>query len=230
MAGCAWWLLPTSCEGPRPRRPVAKAIGDAAFELGWDCDEVPMADGGEGTLDALGGANRSTIVTGPLGAPVDAAWRLDGRTAVIEMAGRLRSGAGRRRRRQRSRGGVDHRHRRADRRGPRCRRAPRHRRVGWIGHHRRRAGRASCPAPARPAEGHRAGRGVRQPCAVPRGGHGLRAPEGRDTGAGGAAASSPRAARPGVPRGARRRRRSRSRAPAPPVGSGGGWRRPAASW
>src|SRR5690606_36055176 len=33
-----------------------------------------------------GGANRTTTVTGPLGEPVDAAWRLDGRTAVIEMA------------------------------------------------------------------------------------------------------------------------------------------------
>jgi glycerate kinase len=45
-----------------------------------------MADGGEGTLDALGGPNRHTTVTGPLGAPVQAAWRLDGRTAIIEMA------------------------------------------------------------------------------------------------------------------------------------------------
>ncbi len=45
-----------------------------------------MADGGEGTLDALGGPNRTTTVTGPLGHPVAARWRLDGRTAVIEMA------------------------------------------------------------------------------------------------------------------------------------------------
>ena len=29
--------------------------------LGWDCDEVPVADGGEGTLDALGGPNRTTV-------------------------------------------------------------------------------------------------------------------------------------------------------------------------
>jgi glycerate kinase len=45
-----------------------------------------MADGGEGTLEALGGPNRTTRVTGPLGDPVEARWRLDGRTAVIEMA------------------------------------------------------------------------------------------------------------------------------------------------
>jgi len=45
-----------------------------------------MADGGEGTLDALGGANRTSIVTGPLGDPVEAKWRLSRGVAVIEMA------------------------------------------------------------------------------------------------------------------------------------------------
>jgi glycerate kinase len=45
-----------------------------------------VADGGEGTLAVLGGGNRVTRVTGPLGDPVDATWRLDGGTAVIEMA------------------------------------------------------------------------------------------------------------------------------------------------
>ncbi|MDQ1082416.1 MULTISPECIES: glycerate kinase [Microbacterium] len=47
---------------------------------------IPMADGGDGTLDAFGGANRRTTVTGPLGLSVDAGWRLDGDTAVIESA------------------------------------------------------------------------------------------------------------------------------------------------
>jgi glycerate kinase len=77
---------PDKLRGSASAAAVAKAIGDAAFELGWDCDEVPMADGGEGTLEALGGANRTTTVTGPLGVPVVAAWQLAGRTAVIEMA------------------------------------------------------------------------------------------------------------------------------------------------
>ena len=45
-----------------------------------------MADGGEGTLAVLGGANRSSTVTGPLGTPVTAQWRLHRGTAVIEMA------------------------------------------------------------------------------------------------------------------------------------------------
>lgn len=45
-----------------------------------------MADGGDGLLDALGGANRTSTVTGPLGDPVDAGWRLSKGTAVIEMA------------------------------------------------------------------------------------------------------------------------------------------------
>lgn len=65
---------------------VAKAIGNACWDLGHDCDEAPLADGGEGTLDVLGGANRTTRVDGPLGAPVEAGWRLQNRTAIIEMA------------------------------------------------------------------------------------------------------------------------------------------------
>ncbi len=61
----------------------------AAVAAGAEGHEVviqPLADGGEGTLDAFGGPNRRTTVTGPLGEPVDAAWRLSGGRAVIEMA------------------------------------------------------------------------------------------------------------------------------------------------
>ena len=65
---------------------VASAIGHACWELGVDCVEAPIADGSEGTLDALGGPNRTTRVTDPLGRPVEAQWRLVGDTAVIEMA------------------------------------------------------------------------------------------------------------------------------------------------
>lgn len=65
---------------------VARAIGHACWELGFECDEVALADGGEGTLEALGGANRENTVTGPLGDPVSAAWRFHRGTAVIEMA------------------------------------------------------------------------------------------------------------------------------------------------
>jgi glycerate kinase len=62
------------------------AVGSACWELGIDADEAPMSDGGEGWLDVFGGANRSSVVSGPLGTPVEAAWRIDGRTAVVEMA------------------------------------------------------------------------------------------------------------------------------------------------
>ncbi len=65
---------------------VAQAIGHACWELGHDCTEVPLADGGEGTLEALGGPNRTSTVTGPLGDPVQADWRFHRGTAVIEMA------------------------------------------------------------------------------------------------------------------------------------------------
>ena len=65
---------------------VAAAIGHACWELGHDCVELPVADGGEGTLEALGGPNRVSTVTGPLGDPVQAEWRFHRGTAVIEMA------------------------------------------------------------------------------------------------------------------------------------------------
>jgi glycerate 2-kinase len=77
---------PDKLRGTATAAEVADAIGRAADAAGWTCEQVPMADGGEGTLEALGGANRVTTVPGPLGRPVEAAWRLEGRTAVIEMA------------------------------------------------------------------------------------------------------------------------------------------------
>ena len=51
----------------------------------------PLADGGEGTVDALiagmGGERRTVAVTGPMGRPVEAAYGiLPGDTAVMEMA------------------------------------------------------------------------------------------------------------------------------------------------
>ncbi|WP_034640539.1 glycerate kinase [Chitinilyticum aquatile] len=54
--------------------------------------EMPVADGGEGTLDVLvratAGRRHMATVSGPLGAPVTASWGLlgDGRSAIIEMA------------------------------------------------------------------------------------------------------------------------------------------------
>lgn len=77
---------PDKFRGTASAAEVAAAVARAARAAGHTCDEAPMADGGEGTLDALGGANRSTTVSGPLGEPVDAAWRLAKGTAVIEMA------------------------------------------------------------------------------------------------------------------------------------------------
>jgi len=77
---------PDKFRGTATAAEAAAAIGRAAAAEGWTCDEVPLADGGEGLLDVLGGPNRTTTVTGPLGDPVEASWRQDRGTAVIEMA------------------------------------------------------------------------------------------------------------------------------------------------
>ena len=65
---------------------VCAAIGHACWDLGLDCVEMPLADGGEGTLAVLGGANRTATVTGPLGNMVQAQWAMHKGVAVIEMA------------------------------------------------------------------------------------------------------------------------------------------------
>jgi glycerate kinase len=66
---------------------AAAAMARGLRAGGLEARELPLADGGEGTLDALGGERRVARVTGPLGEPVDAAWSVlpDG-TAVVEMA------------------------------------------------------------------------------------------------------------------------------------------------
>ncbi|QGG96463.1 glycerate kinase family protein [Actinomarinicola tropica] len=77
---------PDKFKGTASAAEVARAVADGARAAGWRCTEVPLADGGEGTLEVLGGANRTTLVSGPLGDPVRAGWRLVRGRAVIEMA------------------------------------------------------------------------------------------------------------------------------------------------
>jgi glycerate 2-kinase len=77
---------PDSFRGTAAAAEVAAAVARAAKAAGWTADEVPLADGGEGTLEVLGGPNRATTVTGPLGDAVAASWRFAGRLAVVEMA------------------------------------------------------------------------------------------------------------------------------------------------
>jgi glycerate kinase len=77
---------PDKFRGTATAGEVAAAVCRAAQAAGWKCDAVPMADGGEGILEAMGGTVRRTRVRGPLGEAVEAEWRLKGTTAVIEMA------------------------------------------------------------------------------------------------------------------------------------------------
>jgi glycerate 2-kinase len=78
--------LPDKFRGTATAAQIGAAMADAARDAGWQCTVLPISDGGEGLLECFGGANRTTVVTGPLGAAVTAGWRLDGSRAVIEMA------------------------------------------------------------------------------------------------------------------------------------------------
>ncbi len=80
---------PDKFRGTASAGAVASAIGAAARGAGWRVDEAPVADGGEGILEVLGGSPRSSRVQGPLGEVVDAEWRFREErppTAVLEMA------------------------------------------------------------------------------------------------------------------------------------------------
>lgn len=71
-----------------PAPVVAAAIARGLRAGGREAVELPVADGGEGTMDALGGEVRTARASDPLGRPIDARFSLldDGRTAVVEAA------------------------------------------------------------------------------------------------------------------------------------------------
>lgn len=72
---------------PQASAAIAAGLRAAGFD---EVCEVPLADGGEGTLDALmarGGSRRRARVTGPLGDDVDAEYGVTSEgLAVVEMA------------------------------------------------------------------------------------------------------------------------------------------------
>jgi glycerate kinase len=92
-------VAPDSFKGTFSAAQVAGAIGRGIERAGlMPPDLCPVADGGEGTLDALlpqlGGELLAREVKGPLGAPVRTGFGLveDGGTAIVEMA--MASGLG----------------------------------------------------------------------------------------------------------------------------------------
>lgn len=79
-------VCPDKFRGTLSAADAAAAMAAGAEAAGHSAVAQPLADGGEGTLEAFGGPNRRTTVTGPLGEPVEAEWQMVGDRAVIEMA------------------------------------------------------------------------------------------------------------------------------------------------
>ena len=77
---------PDKFRGTASAAAAARAVARAVAEAGGSVVEVPMADGGEGTLEALGGPNRTARVSGPLGRPVEAALSCVCRLIVWDFA------------------------------------------------------------------------------------------------------------------------------------------------
>jgi len=85
-------VAPDDFKGTFSAREVAAAVARGLRSAGVDADELPIADGGDGTLDALlasaGGEMHAARVSDPLGRAVEARWAMlpDGETAIVEMA------------------------------------------------------------------------------------------------------------------------------------------------
>jgi glycerate kinase len=78
-----------SLSAPKVAAAIAQGLSQAAPEARCVC--IPMADGGEGTVEAIlaatGGESRINVVQDALGRPIQAQWGwLPGKVAVIEMA------------------------------------------------------------------------------------------------------------------------------------------------
>jgi len=84
-------VAPDSFKGTLAAAEVARAVADGLRRGGLEAQEMPIGDGGEGTMDALvaalGGELRRAEVSDPLGRPLKARFALlpDGR-AVVETA------------------------------------------------------------------------------------------------------------------------------------------------
>jgi glycerate 2-kinase len=85
-------VAPDSFKGTFSAAEVAAAIARGLRSAGHAAEELPVADGGEGTIDALlstlAGEERAAGVSDPLGRPVEARFALidGGRTGIVEMA------------------------------------------------------------------------------------------------------------------------------------------------
>ena len=87
-------IAPQSFKGSISALDAARAMEQGVKRVISDAETVlvPVADGGDGTLETLveatGGDIRSAKVTGPIGEPVEAEWGAlgDGESAMIEMA------------------------------------------------------------------------------------------------------------------------------------------------
>jgi glycerate kinase len=80
--------LKGSCSAAQAAAAIVAGLYDV-WGAAYDYLEIPMADGGEGTVEAFldGGAIEVQVeVHGPLGEPVRASYAVEGDTAIIEMA------------------------------------------------------------------------------------------------------------------------------------------------
>jgi glycerate kinase len=85
-------VAPDSFKGTFDAPAVARALADGLEQAGWEADQCPVADGGEGTMALLVAALGGELVAAGASDPLGRAVRCDfglvggGATAIVEMA------------------------------------------------------------------------------------------------------------------------------------------------
>ena len=85
-------IVPDSFKGSLSSIQAADAIEEGIKDLHFEIEKIPIADGGEGTVDCLISANHGTkmrdFVIDPIGRKIQTEFGIlkDSKTAIIEMA------------------------------------------------------------------------------------------------------------------------------------------------
>ena len=79
-------VAPDSFKGTFSAAEVAASLARGLRDGGREAVELPIADGGEGTMDVLGGDVRTARVSDPLGRPVEARFALRDGVGIVEVA------------------------------------------------------------------------------------------------------------------------------------------------
>lgn len=79
-------VAPDKFRGTASASDVAERMSEVLVSAGYQVETFPMSDGGEGLLEVFNGSLKSVLVTSATGKRISASYKMQGDTAIIEMA------------------------------------------------------------------------------------------------------------------------------------------------